>query len=59
MAGLNLTAAISPDGRRLVFPALGPNGKQQLATRLLDQAQATLLSGTDNGRDPFFSPDSQ
>ena len=59
MTGLNLTTAISPDGRRLVFPVRGPNGKQQLATRLLDQAQATLLPGTENGRDPFFSPDSQ
>ena len=59
MTGFSLTAAISPDGRRLVFPARGPDGKQQLATRLLDQAQATLLPGTENGRDPFFSPDSQ
>ncbi|HLN01698.1 MAG TPA: protein kinase, partial [Bryobacteraceae bacterium] len=59
MTGLNLTTAISPDGRRLVFPARGPNGKQHLATRLLDQAQATLLPATENGRDPFFSPDSQ
>ena len=41
------------------FPREAPNGKQQLATRLLDQAQATLLPGTENGRDPFFSPDSQ
>ncbi len=55
----NLTAAISPDGRRLVFPARGPNGKQALATRLLEQTQATLLPETENGRDPFFSPDSQ
>jgi hypothetical protein len=59
MTGSNLTAAISPDGRRLLFPARGANGKQQLATRLLDQAQATLLPGTENGRDPFFSPDNQ
>jgi serine/threonine-protein kinase len=57
--GLNLTAAISPDGRRLVFPARGPDGRQRLATRLLDQAQATLLAGTEGGTDPFFSPDSQ
>jgi len=55
----NVTAAISPDGRRLVFPARGPNGKQALATRLLDQSQANLLPETENGRDPFFSPDSQ
>src|SRR5204862_4824698 len=59
LAGINLTAAIAPDGRRLVFPARGANGKQQLATRLLDQAQASLLPGTENGSDPFFSPDSQ
>jgi serine/threonine-protein kinase len=59
LPALNLTVAISPDGRRLVFPARGPDGKQQLATRLLDQAQATLLPGTEGGRDPFFSPDGQ
>src|SRR5208337_24041 len=47
MTGRNLTVAISPDGRRLVFPAHGPEGKQQLATRLLDQAQTTLLPGTE------------
>jgi serine/threonine-protein kinase len=59
MKGLNLTAAISPDGRRLVFPTRSANGKQQLATRLLEQAQATVLPGTEEGSDPFFSPDSQ
>jgi serine/threonine-protein kinase len=47
------------DGQRLVFPARGPGGKQQLGIRLLDQSQATLLSGTENGQDPFFSPDGQ
>ncbi len=56
MTGLNLTAVISPDGRRLVFPARGPDGKQQLATRLLDQAQATLLPGTENGGTRFSLP---
>jgi serine/threonine-protein kinase len=59
LPGLSLTVAISPDGRRLVFPARGPDGKQQLATRLLEQAQPTLLPGTEGGRDPFFSPDGQ
>ena len=57
--GVNITAAISPDGARLAFVARGPAGKQQLATRLLDQAQATLLAGTENAADPFFSPDGQ
>src|SRR5207245_616858 len=36
--GINITAAISPDGTRLAFVARGPGGKQQLATRLLGQA---------------------
>src|SRR5262249_1717202 len=59
VTGLNLTAAISPDGRRLVFPMRGPDGKPQLATRLLDQARPVLLPGTEFGVDPFFSPDGQ
>jgi serine/threonine-protein kinase len=59
MIGLNMTIAISPDGRRLVYPARGPDGKQWLATRMLDQSQATLIPWTENGRSPFFSPDGQ
>jgi serine/threonine-protein kinase len=59
VTGASTTVAISPDGRRLVFLVRGPDGKQQLATRLLDEPQVTLLPGTENGRDPFFSPDSQ
>jgi Tol biopolymer transport system component/predicted Ser/Thr protein kinase len=57
--GVNITAAISRDGTRLAFVARGPGGKQQLATRLLNQAKATLLPGTENAYDPFFSPDGQ
>jgi serine/threonine-protein kinase len=59
MHGVNVTAAISPEGRRLVFPARGPDGRQMLATRLLDQDQAAIIPGTELGRDPLFSPDGQ
>jgi serine/threonine-protein kinase len=59
LTGPNITVAISPDGRRLVFPVRGPNGKPQLATRRLEQSQFMLLPGTENGFDPFFSPDGQ
>ena len=59
LTGTSSTVAISPDGRRLVFPARGPDGKQLLATRILNQAQTTLLAGTENGFDPFFSPDGE
>ena len=55
LAGHAITVAISPDGRRIVFPIRGAKGIPQLATRL-DQATPTLLPGTENGADPFFSP---
>ena len=54
--GLYTTIAVSPDGGR-IFPAKSPDGKPMLATRSLDEAKPTWLSGTQNGRDPFFSPD--
>ena len=59
VAGQFTTTAISPDGTRLVFPIKSSDGKQMLATRLIEQTSSTLLSGTENGRDPFFSPDGQ
>ncbi len=52
-------ATISPDGTRLLYAARGPNGKQMLASRLLNQSRGSLLAGTENGFDPFFSPDGQ
>ena len=55
--GLRTTAALSPDARRVVFLARGADGKQRVATRLIAEAQTTLLKGTENGQDPFFSPD--
>jgi serine/threonine-protein kinase len=59
MTGASTTVAISPDGRRLAFPAHGADGRQQLSTRLLSEAEPTLLPGTESGFDPFFSPDEQ
>jgi serine/threonine-protein kinase len=59
MAGPRITATISPDGLRLAYVVKGPAGKPQLATRALDQPQATPLAGTDDATDPFFSPDGQ
>jgi serine/threonine-protein kinase len=57
MVGLSTTVAISPDGRRIVYPARAPDGRQQLAMRLLDQDKPVLLPGTEGGADAFFSPD--
>jgi Tol biopolymer transport system component len=55
--GANL--ALSPDGKLLVFAGQRANGVSELYIRRVDQLQATALSGTDDGRDPFFSPDGQ
>ena len=59
MTGASTTVAISPDGRRLAFPARGADGRKQLATRLFNEAAPTLLPGTEGGYDPFFSPDGE
>jgi Tol biopolymer transport system component/predicted Ser/Thr protein kinase len=59
VVGENITAAVSPDARRLAYPARSPDGRQLLATRLLDQAKPAFLAGTENAADPFFSPDGQ
>jgi len=50
---------VSPDGTRLVFPAKGTDGREQLAMRRLDQSTVTILAGTEGAVDPFFSPDGQ
>jgi serine/threonine-protein kinase len=43
----------------MVFIARTADGKQVLAMRLLGESKTTLLSGTENAADPFFSPDGQ
>ena len=50
-------AAISSDGMRLVFHAHGPDGRDLLATRRLDESKVTALTGTEDADQPFFSPD--
>jgi serine/threonine-protein kinase len=50
--------ALSADGRSLAFiGAQGEGTPTQLYIRRMDQLQATALPGTENARDPFFSPD--
>jgi Tol biopolymer transport system component len=57
--GLGSSVILSPDGTRLALIAAGSDRKSHIYIRPLDQLQATLLSGTENARDPFFSPDGQ
>ena len=49
---------LSPDGTRLVTVA-GADQDTMLFTRRLDQTELTAMSGTEEARNPFFSPDGQ
>ena len=53
------SAILSPDGTQLALVASGADQKRRIYVRSIDQLQATALSGTENARDPFFSPDGQ
>jgi Tol biopolymer transport system component len=49
--------ALSPDGRRLAFPATDGNGKTMIWVQPLDAEAAAPLPGSDHGGLPFWSPD--
>ena len=52
--------ALSPDGKLFAFVAETTSGRQaQLFVRRLAQLEAVPLPGTENARDPFFSPDGE
>ena len=53
------SAVLSPDGTRLALVATGADQKRHIYVRSLHQLQATVLSGTEDARNPFFSPDGQ
>ena len=50
---------ISPDGRLVVTTVRDESGRLSLWVRPLDSLDAKPLSGTDNGAQPFWSPDSR
>ena len=49
--------AVSPDGTRLVFVVLSPEGRRRLWVRRVDAVDARALEGTDGAMTPFWSPD--
>jgi serine/threonine protein kinase/Tol biopolymer transport system component len=51
--------AISPDGRRIAYPARRPGGPAMLWVRDLDSFVAQPLNGTEGADQPFWSPDSK
>jgi Tol biopolymer transport system component len=56
---LGASALLSPDGTRLALVASAADQKRRIYVRSIDALQATALSGTENARNPFFSPDGQ
>ena len=50
-------AALAPDGRQIVFSAIGSDAKRMLWLRSLDSLHAAPLPGTEGGAEPFWSPD--
>src|SRR5262245_15372026 len=53
-----VSLAISPDGRSIVFAAT-TEGRSRLWLRSLDATAARQLTGTEDARFPFWSPDSR
>ena len=53
-----VSLALSPDGSKIAFSATGDQGAQ-LWLRSLDAVDAHPLSGTQNARLPFWSPDNR
>jgi len=49
--------ALSPDGSKLVFAAIGQGAGSRLWLRRMDELTAQPLTGTNGGQFPFWSPD--
>ena len=58
-AGTELDSApvVSPDGRRFAFTAVSDGATPRLFVRALDSRDAVAIHGTDNAKQPFWSPD--
>lgn len=56
--GNNLGIAFDPAGESLVFPGVY-EGRAMLLRRLLDDPEVRPIEGTEDGTNPFFSPDGQ
>jgi len=61
MGGLDGPAevALSPDGTSLAFVATDSAGIYHVCVRQLSELEARAIPGTENGRLPFWSPDSR
>ncbi len=60
MSGLEIgPVVVSPDGKTLAFTAVDEQGVTKLWLRALNSQQATVLDGTDDASEPFWSFDGQ
>ena len=58
VADLVPALALSPDGRTIAFTGrTAQDARQRVYVRRLDRLGATMLPGTEDADDPFFSPD--
>ncbi len=57
VAAVAMHTAISPDGQRIVYSGLGEAGTRFLFEHRLDRFETEPIRGTEDARDPFFSPD--
>ncbi|HSE62470.1 MAG TPA: protein kinase [Thermoanaerobaculia bacterium] len=57
--GRRPSMAFSPDGASLVFRAVGSNGAARLYMRTLDRPEVVPIPGSEDGFNPFFSPDGE
>jgi serine/threonine protein kinase len=51
--------AVSPDGKRLTFVTIAPDGRNTLWVRSLDSRGAQQINDTDDATHPFWAPDSR
>jgi Tol biopolymer transport system component len=52
-------AAVSPDGRHVVYGGFTEDSSNPLFLRSLDNLEARPINGTNSGQRPFWSPDSR
>ncbi|MCU0248400.1 MAG: serine/threonine-protein kinase [Bryobacter sp.] len=57
--GIHWRYAVSPDGSKLAFVAISPEGRRQLYLRNLDQPESRLVPGSEDSGAPFWAPDSR
>ena len=57
--GITPALTVSPDGSMVAYAASHDNATAQLWVRAMDGSNPLPLAGTEGGRSPFFSPNSQ